>query len=218
MSRVAIVTGGGAGLGLSIAGALEAAGYDVVTADVAPGCTVQADVRDPAGCARIVAAARSRGGPHVLVNNAGGWTPGEQWPAAAPEDWAATLELNLLAPMRLTQLVLDPMRALGGGAVVNISSSGGVGSQAYGSPEYGAAKAGLIRFTTSVAGLADSHAVRVTCLVPAWIGLPRAHEQRSRMSAAERTAAGPLIPPADVAAAVLDLIHSGAGGAVRTLP
>ncbi len=226
MTRVAIVTGAAAGLGRLLTEGLAAAGYTVVGADVAPpgdpagaaaGSIVRADVREPGDAARIVAAARAVGGPHVLVNNAGGWTPGAQFPEAGAAEWAATIELNLVAPMRLTQLVLEPMRALGGGAVVNISSSGGVGAEAYGSPEYGAAKAGLIRFTTAAAGLGGSHGVRVMGVVPGWIGLPRAHEQRARMSAAERTAAGPLIPPSDVVATVLDLIASGTAGEVREM-
>ncbi|BBH69502.1 3-oxoacyl-ACP reductase [Actinoplanes sp. OR16] len=215
MKPVAIVTGGAAGVGHEIAAALSRTGHRVLVADTAPapGDAIRADVRDPADCERIVAAARSFGGPHVLVNNAGGWTPGPQYPDAAPADWSATIALNLTAPMLLSQLVLEPMRDLGGGAIVNISSSGGVGSTAYGSPEYGAAKAGLIRFTTSSAALAQTHDVRMTCVVPDWIGLDRAQaEWRQRGPGTP-----PLIPPSTVVATVLDLIADGRAGRVVEL-
>jgi NAD(P)-dependent dehydrogenase (short-subunit alcohol dehydrogenase family) len=116
--------------------------------------------------------------------------------------------------MLLSQLVLEPMRRLGGGAIVNVSSAAGIGNQGYGSPEYGAAKAGLIRFTSSLAGLWDSHRVRMTCLVPDWIGLPRAHEALAAMPPDERARVRPLVPPEDVVAVGLGLVREGRPGAV----
>lgn len=70
-----------------------------------------------------------------LVNNAGGWLPGDQCPEAEPEAWLSALTLNLTAPMLRTQL-LWPLLAGAGGSVVNIGSSGGLGDATYGSPEY----------------------------------------------------------------------------------
>jgi NAD(P)-dependent dehydrogenase (short-subunit alcohol dehydrogenase family) len=55
--------------------------------------------------------------------------------------WAATLDLNLRAAMRATQLALEPMRRAGRGAVVNVASPAGAGTDRYRSPEYAAAKA-----------------------------------------------------------------------------
>lgn len=272
--RVAIVTGGGAGLGRELVFGLVGAGFAVVVADIdgaaaeetareaerragaetwdaaevrdaahepdaarmqdaAPAqdparsrdrargpdrgrrvVAVRADVREVAQAREVVRVAEGLGGPHVLVNNAGGWTTGDkQFPAAAPEEWAATLALNLSAPMLLTQLVLGPMRDLGGGAIVNIASSAARGDEAYGSPEYAAAKAGLIRLTTSLRGLDASHGVRVLTAVPHWIGLDRAKEQL----AADPAAAATLIPPAVVVKTVLDLIASGQAGTVVDL-
>jgi NAD(P)-dependent dehydrogenase (short-subunit alcohol dehydrogenase family) len=230
MADTAIVTGAGDGLGREIALGLAHAGYGVVVADIdeqaaracaklieaygTPARALAADVREPHDLNRIVALARELGGPHVLVNNAGGWTPQRQYPQAKATEWASTIDLNLTAPMRLSQLVLDPMRARGGGAIVNIASSGGIGFESYGSPEYGAAKAGLIRFTATLAGLAGTHGVRMMCVAPDWIGLSRAQTQWQRMSAAERATSRPLIPPADVVDVVLDLIRRGTGGTV----
>ena len=115
---------------------------------------------------------------------------------------------------RLSQLVLEPMRDLGGGAIVNIASSAGAGSDGYGSPEYGSSKAGLIRLTSSLAGLEQSHGVRMTCIVPGWIGLERAHAQFAALAPEERAKMPPLIPPDDVVALALNLIATGRSGTV----
>jgi NAD(P)-dependent dehydrogenase (short-subunit alcohol dehydrogenase family) len=211
---VAIVTGGAAGLGLVVVRRLVAEGCAVVVADVVSGALaareggsrvefVRCDVRVGADLERAVAFAVERfGGLDVVVNNAGGVSRGAQWPEASALEWRATLELNLSAPMLLTQLALEPMRARGGGAVVNVASSAGLGLTPYDSPEYGAAKAGLIRFTASVAGLRESVGVRVNCVVPHWIGLARAHEELAAMSPEERAAAEPFVEPEAIAETV----------------
>jgi NAD(P)-dependent dehydrogenase (short-subunit alcohol dehydrogenase family) len=232
--KIAVVTGGGAGLGRLLAVGLAAAGAGVLVADIdeeaaagtadlvrqrgVRGRPVGCDVRDPAEAHRLIRLAVEEGGPHILVNNAGGWSPGGQYPDAPADVWTATMQLNLLAPMLLSQLALAPMRDLGGGVVVNISSSGATGSSGYGSPEYGASKAGLIRFTSSLAGLEDSHHVRMTCVVPGWIGLDRAVAQMAALPADERAHARPLIPPDRVVEVVLELITGGRSGTVIEMP
>jgi len=222
--KVAVVTGGGAGLGRSIAHALAAEGARVLVVDVDPGCgeqvareitggggaaeAMQADVCDDEDLFAVVARATAVGGPHVLVNNAGGWGgAGRQFPDASPTEWGAVLDLNLRAAMLATQTCLEPMRAAGGGAVVNIASSAGVELTAYGSPEYAAAKAGLVRFSSALGHLHESARVRVSCVVPGWIGLPRAHAELARLSPRDRAAAPEMVPPELVAASVVDLVR-----------
>jgi NAD(P)-dependent dehydrogenase (short-subunit alcohol dehydrogenase family) len=100
------------------------------------------------------------------------------------------------------------MQRAGGGAVVNIASSAGLELSSYASPEYGTAKAGLIRFSTCLADLRDSIRVRVNCVVPGWIGLERAHADLDQMRAEDRDNAPPLIPPEDVASAVVRFVKS----------
>ena len=164
---------------------------------------VRADARVGSDVERVIAFAVERfGGLDVLVNNAGGWGAAN-FPAATPFAWGATLDLNLRAPMLATQLALEPMGSRGGGAVVNVASTAGLGLAPYASPEYGAAKAGLIRFTASVAGLREEMGVRVNCVVPDWIGLDRAHAELAAMSPAERASAPPFVDPDDVAETVL---------------
>ena len=222
-SRVALVTGGGAETGRAIALRLAAGGALVVVADRdlagAEGtvesiaeqgghaAAIEVDVTDDDDVRRMIAlAGRDGGGPHVLVNNAGGWGAAN-FPDATPAQWSGTLDLNLRAAMLATQLALEPMRAAGGGVVVNIASTAGLGSAPYVSPDYGAAKAGLIRFTTSLGDLGERMNVRVNCIVPDWIATDRAHGELERMTAAERMAAGPLVPMADVAAAVIAFVR-----------
>jgi NAD(P)-dependent dehydrogenase (short-subunit alcohol dehydrogenase family) len=221
--RVALVTGAGAETGRAIALRLAAGGALVVVADVdqqaaqgtveaieAAGghaAAVAADVTRDEDVRRMIDfAGRDGGGPHVLVNNAGGWGSAN-YPEADPEQWSATLDLNLRAAMLATQLALEPMRAAGGGVVVNIASTAGLGSDPYASPDYGAAKAGLIRFTTSLGDLAERMNVRVNCIVPDWIATDRAHGELERMTAAERKEAGLLVPMADVVAAVIAFVR-----------
>jgi NAD(P)-dependent dehydrogenase (short-subunit alcohol dehydrogenase family) len=213
--RVAIVTGGAAGLGEFIVRRLASEGASVVAMDLDKGALaaredepvafVRGDARVGADLERVVAFAVERfGGRDVLVNNAGGVSRGEQWPSASALEWRATLELNLIGPMLATQLALEPMRARGGGAVVNIASSAGIEWTPYDSPEYGAAKAGLVRFTTCVGALPG---VRVNCIAPHWIGLERAHDELAAMSDAERAAAPPFVEPSAIADAVVWLVR-----------
>ncbi len=219
-----LITGAGSGLGRELSVGFARAGAHVVVADInesaaqqvaalvrehgRDGWPVQVDICDEGECAELVGRATSLGGPHILVNNAGGWGAGaHQFPVSPRAQWSAVLDLNLRAPMLLTQLCLDPMRRNGGGVVINIASSGGVGFAGYGSPDYGAAKAGLIRLSACLADLSDSHDVRVACVVPDWIGLERAHEQLAAMTTEQRAATPPLVSPDEVVGAVLDLVR-----------
>lgn len=212
--RVAIVTGGAGGAGAAIARRLDEEGATVVIADVvAPegiedGGFVRTDVRVPGDLEHMVAFAVERhGGVDVLVNNAGGWGPTANFPKASPLEWGATLDLNLRGPMLATQLVLEPMRGRGGGAVVNVASVAGIWRGAYESPEYGAAKAGLIRFTTC---MAHSRDVRVNCVVPDWIATERAKAELAAMTPEARAAEAPLVDPVDLADTVVELIADDA--------
>jgi NAD(P)-dependent dehydrogenase (short-subunit alcohol dehydrogenase family) len=232
--RVAIVTGGASGAGASIAARLASEGACVVIADVvAPpqaeggggsgsGGFVRTDVRVPADLERMVAfAVSAHGGLDVLVNNAGGWGPTANYPDASFLEWDAALDLNLRAPMLATQLALEPMRRRGGGAVVNVASTAGLGLAPYESPDYGAAKAGLIRFTACMAGAREATGVRVNCVVPDWIRTERAERELASMPPAARAAeeAVGLVELADLADAVVDLARDESlAGRVMLLP
>ena len=123
--------------------------------------------------------------------------------------------------MLLTQLFLDAVPAPqgdqeGAPAVVNVSSSAALGSDGYRSPEYAAAKAGLVRFTTAMADDDTRRRARVMAVVPGWIGLDRAVEQVAALPAAEREGVS-LVPPERVVRAVVDLVSAGHAGQVVEL-
>jgi len=135
--RVALVTGGGTGLGKAAARELIACGARVViagrraevleeaAAELGPGCTtVSGDVREPADCARMVDVTTGRHGAlDVLVNNAGGqfFTPAE---AIAPKGWNAVWRLNVGGTAAMTEAALDgAMRPQLSGVVVNVTLS-----------------------------------------------------------------------------------------------
>jgi len=198
--KVAVVTGAAVGIGRAIAIRLGTAGASVVVADidVAGGeetCAligptarfVRVDMRDD-DAVRDLMSRR----PQILVNNAGGGAVLRPcFPDASVERWTASLDVNLRAPMLATQLAIPGMQTTGGGAVVNVGSTAGVGFGPHVSPEYSAAKAALIRFTTT---LHDLDGVRVNCVVPDWVATPRGIRERDALPPAER---GPALVPLD---------------------
>lgn len=225
---VALVTGAAAGTGREISLRLGADGAAVIVADVDPhaGEDTVREIEERGGMARFVRAdvtsdddvrrmvsfaEHELGRLRILVNNAGGGGHVEpHFPDAAPEQWQATLDLNLRGAMLATQLALEPMRRAGGGVVVNIASTAGLGFGPYFSPEYAAAKAGLIRFTSSLAGLRERTNVRVNCVVPDWILTDRAREELARMTPGERTAMPTPRPPREIADAVVEFVTNEA--------
>src|SRR4051794_15562819 len=201
--KVAVVTGAAVGTGRAIALRLAAEGATVVLADIdqyggqqtrdligEQARFVPTDMRDDDAVAALMSC-----GPQILVNNAGGGPelrPG--FPEADVARWTASLDLNLRGPMLATPLALEPMRQAGGGVVINLGSTAGLGSGPHVSPEYSASKAALIRLTSTLAPLKDSHNARVNCVVPDWVATERAERELAAMSPAERGATPELIP------------------------
>jgi 3-oxoacyl-[acyl-carrier protein] reductase len=143
------------------------------------------------------------------VSNAGGWGGVEShYPDAEPDDWQGVLDLNLVAPMRLLQLARPAL--VEGGAVVQVSSIAGVESTPYASPEYAVAKAGIVRLTTAVGDLDRS--VRVSCVVPGWIALPRARSELAALDPEDRVSAPPLVPVGDITDEIVRLIVDPSSG------
>jgi NAD(P)-dependent dehydrogenase (short-subunit alcohol dehydrogenase family) len=90
-----------------------------------------------------------------------------------------------------------------GGAIVNVSSMGGIGFRPYDKPEYGAAKAGVVRLTASLATLKEQMGVRVNCICPGFVDTPASRRSRAQMSPQEREMVPPvLLQPEEIAEAV----------------
>jgi NAD(P)-dependent dehydrogenase (short-subunit alcohol dehydrogenase family) len=210
--RVAMVTGAGVGTGQAISIRLAELGAAVVLTDVSEAGTTLRRIRDAGGRAEFVSADLARpdgvraavdfavstfGGLDILVNNAGGIpyeAPG--FPRVDLADWGRVLDLNLRTPLLALQLALPTLTA-SGGVVVNIASTAGVDTTPYHSPEYGAAKAGLVRATTCLAALPG---VRVNCVAPGWVATDRA---------LAALAPGDALPPVSLAGlcdAVVELV------------
>jgi NAD(P)-dependent dehydrogenase (short-subunit alcohol dehydrogenase family) len=158
-NRTAMITGASRGLGRALAAGLAREGFDLIVdardaaaLDAAAGAlradsgtvtAVAGDVTDPAHRAALVAAAQAAGRLDLLVNNAStlGASPLPALADYPPDELRAAFEVNVIAPVALTQLALPLLRA-SGGAVLNITSDAAVEAYA-GWGGYGAAKAAL---------------------------------------------------------------------------
>jgi NAD(P)-dependent dehydrogenase (short-subunit alcohol dehydrogenase family) len=180
--QVALVTGGGRGLGRAMAEALAAAGAAVAVlarsadelADTVAGIETRggkaialpADVTDRTAVEQAVARTESTLGPlDLLVNNAGILAPiGAFW-ELDPGAWWRVLEINLLGPVLFTRTALPGMVARGRGRIVNVASGAGARPIA-GGTAYCSSKAALFRLTDTLAAETEPHGIRVFALVP----------------------------------------------------
>jgi len=169
--QVALVTGGTRGLGRGIAAALAGAGCKVVAcARSAPESLPEgveflaADIRDADAAKALIEEVVGRHGRiDILVNNAGG-SPAAAAESASPRFVDAILKLNLVAPLYLAQAAHPHMAAQGSGSIVNIASVSGI-RPSPGTAVYGAAKAGLLNLTQSLAQEWGPAGIRVNAII-----------------------------------------------------
>jgi NAD(P)-dependent dehydrogenase (short-subunit alcohol dehydrogenase family) len=183
--RVAIVTGGGRGVGRGITERFLAAGADAVICgrtapDTLPAAAdreavfVQADVRELEQIERVCQRTREAFGRiDVLVNNAGG-APEAAAATASPRFHESILRLNLIAPLHFAQAVNRVMQEqVEGGVVINIASVSGI-RPSPGTAAYGAAKAGLLSLTQTLA-VEWAPKVRVVAVTAGMIRTEQSH-------------------------------------------
>lgn len=154
--KTIVVTGGSRGIGRGIAESFASEGANIVICGRrAPGSLphnshfISVDIREvDAGKTLIDFAIEKTGRVDCLVNNAGGGPPVAS-KDASPNLTQKVIALNLLAPINLAQAAYEPLKN-SGGSIINISSVSATRSSP-GSVAYGAAKAGLLNVTTSLA-------------------------------------------------------------------
>jgi len=179
--KVALVTGASRGIGAAIAKELAESGAHVAlagrsestlqeTARALPKgshvVAVKADVAYPSDLDRLVGQVVSElGGIDVLVNNAGLLPPAKQIYKAELDEWQTVMDINLRAPWYLSKLVHPHMKARGGGAIVNVSSTSRLHHD-IGLGVYGISKAGVVMLTEVCAKEWARDGIRVNCIAP----------------------------------------------------
>ena len=229
--RVAIVTGGGTGIGAATARALARHGAEVVVAsrtadelERAAAAIAQAtgrrclavptDVKDEAQVARMVERTlEAFGRVDILVNNAGGTRLGPLKDLPT-KGWDAIYDLNVRAAYFATREAGRHFLAQGSGAIVNVSSGAGLHG-VRGGAHYASAKAALQMFTSVAAAEWGPHGVRVNCVAVGLVASERAVEawRVAGIDPAQACAAKPLRRPGrpdEIANAILFLVSDAA--------
>jgi NAD(P)-dependent dehydrogenase (short-subunit alcohol dehydrogenase family) len=240
---VAIVTGGGSGIGLATARLLAARGARVAVLDLDPAAAgnrlaeheaaadgvepplpLVADVTDDDSVGAAVAAAVDRlGGIDVLVNNAGVGATGtvEDNPY---EEWRRVLDVNLLGVVRTTRAALPHLRRSASAAIVNtcsIAATAGLPNRAL----YSATKGALLSLTLAMAADHVREGIRVNCVAPGTVDTPwvrrlleRAPDAEAELAALRaRQPTGRLVSAEEVAAAIAYLASPLAAATVGSV-
>ena len=180
--RVALVNGGAGGIGSRIARAYTSAGAHVVIASRSQGkldelaselssngpgaLAIAADVTVPDDVTNLVdSTVAAFGRLDILVNNAGGAMFVKPPLDLKPDEWNAAIALNLTSVFLCSQAAARIMMDLGGGRIINVSSVAGI-RMSPGFVHYGAAKAGVINLTKSLASCWGPNDINVNCIAP----------------------------------------------------
>lgn len=211
--RVALVTGGAAGIGGAVTRVFGREGATVAVLDVtqpAEGLAAmveRCDVADAGAVAHAVSMVLGRYGRiDVLVNNAGIQQPDGLVHETDPADMARVLAVNLAGMFHTVRQVLPGMLERGSGSIVNMSSVGGLKGSTT-SHAYGASKGGVISFTRALAATYAAAGIRANALCPGLTRTPMVERLGPEWiaAAAARTPAGRLAEPEEIAAAALFL-------------
>jgi 3-oxoacyl-[acyl-carrier protein] reductase len=215
--RVALVTGGGGGIGRAVTRRLAEAGATVASLDL-PGASagegvhdLPCDLADPeAIAAAFVETAKRFERLDVVVHCAGITRDSVLW-KMTDEAWSQVLRVNLDAAFHLLKHAVPRMRERGGGSIVLISSINGERGK-FGQANYAASKAGLIGLARTAAREAGAFGIRVNVVAPGMIATEMTDRlpEKVKQAAAAEAALGRIGEPDDVARAVLFLAADAA--------
>jgi 3-oxoacyl-[acyl-carrier protein] reductase len=222
--QVAIITGGGSGIGRAIALRFAAEGARVVIAELneesaaetarmagafgVETLAVTTDVGDSASVTNLFRALDGRGwGVDVLVNNAG--NTGGQLTAThdmTDEVWDEVVRVHLNGTFYCTREALKRMLGRGTGAIINLGSVAGLRGLP-GAAHYTAAKGAIISFTRGVAQEVAPHGIRVNCIAPGWVETPILNSlpEEMRPMMVQMTPLGRIGTPDEIASVALFL-------------
>jgi NAD(P)-dependent dehydrogenase (short-subunit alcohol dehydrogenase family) len=229
--KLALVTGGGRGIGAAIARSLAGAGarvmvwgrnktdLDTIAKEIG-GVALKVDVSDRA---EVDAALASAGHVDVLVNNAG-IAESASLDRTTDALWDRILEVDATAPFRLIRGVVPSMIKAGWGRIINVASNAGVSGYGY-SSAYCAAKHAMVGMTRALAIDLARTGVTINALCPGWVETQMADEavtriaqktgrslDEARTSLAQMSPQRRMISPEEVAHAALMLCSHDARG------
>ncbi len=226
--KVALVTGGGSGIGRAVCQQLGRLGAQVAAADLSlagaqatveqmvaaglAGAAYRVDVSSAEEVQALVQAVCDRwGGIDVLANTAGVYQVGgiDDIDEAA---WDRMLDVNLKGAFLLCRAVVPVMRSRGGGAIVNLSSISGRTKSDLAGVNYVASKAGIIGLTMCLGNQLAREGIRVNCVAPGTTDTPMVADvgEEGRAILTRRVPLGRLGRPEEIAAAVAFLASPAA--------
>jgi 2-keto-3-deoxy-L-fuconate dehydrogenase len=209
---VAVVTGGGSGIGLATAGLLAERGANVAVLDLQPGpefLGIVTDVTDDASVREAIGTVAERlGGIDVLVNNAGVGAIGTV-ADNSDDEWHRVFDINVVGMVRVARAALPYLRRSAHAAIVNtcsVAATAGLPQRAL----YSATKGAVLSLTLAMAADHVYEGIRVNCVNPGtadtpWIGrlLEAADDPVAERSALEkRQPMGRLVTAEEVAAGI----------------
>jgi 2-hydroxycyclohexanecarboxyl-CoA dehydrogenase len=232
MSRVAVVTGAAAGMGLAIAQRLATVGHRVALLDLdgdaadaaadglrttgADALAARVDVADRAAVDEAIAKVRADLGPVEIMVTSAGFDEFQTFTDITADAWARMLAVNLTGTFHCLQAAIPDMLAAGWGRIVTISSSSAQSGAAR-MAHYVASKGGVVGLTKALAVEYAPHGITVNSIPPGFIDTPMARRAEARGdlpsidAVAARTPVRRAGTPEDIAAACAFLCSEEAG-------